>query len=287
MSLKSSNRARRPPGNPKLATAISRLEQSPGPERAAALRSRLMSAPLLIAVHDLPEAFASDPQAGVRFLTETRADGGRVVCGFSSHESLAAKAPTAVGLSIDPATLLDWLIASDCDGLLLDPAGPSAFVSHDDARELLGLPRRENARRRPAVRHANEKLLHDGLERLLAEGAGGRASVRETTTSKGLRFECGEGESLRLVLEAAALAADERERAEVLFEEFAGGVDDLPPLEGTPEVKPADDFVALFSGDLARPTRAGVKIFTWVFGFSPDCSLEIGLEAGQSTPSSS
>jgi hypothetical protein len=149
------------------------------------------------------------------------------------------------------------------------------------------LPRREGGGRRPAARSASENLLHDGLERLLAGGEGGRASVREATTAKGLRFECGEGGSLRLVLESSALAADERERAEVLFEEFAGGLEELPPLEDIPEAKPADDFVALFSGDLDGPTRATLKIFAWVFGFPPDCPLEIGLEADQPMPSSS
>jgi hypothetical protein len=281
MSLKSSNRARRPEGNPKLAAAIARCPGRPTPEQRATLRRRLMAAPLLIAIHDLPEGIAASPEGEttVRFLQEDRGEDERVLCGFTSPESLAAKAPTAVGLSIDPATLLDWLIAGGFEGLLLDPAGPSAFVSHDDAREILGLPRRADGGHRATVRPESEQVVHDGLERLLSEaGAHRLAIVREATTGKSLRFERGDGDTLQMVLPADSLAIDERERAEVLFEEFAGGADDLPPLDEPADGKPDTDFVALFSGDLVRPTRAAGKVFTWVFGFPPGFRLEIDLD---------
>ncbi len=281
MSLKSSNRARRPTGNPRLAAAIARCKGSPTPEKRSELLGRLMAAPLLVAIHDLPEEIGRGGETAVRFLVQVRAEGGIVVCGFSSHESLSAMAPSAVGFSIDPATLLDWLIASDCEGLILDPAGASAFVSNDDARQLLGLPRRARGSRRAGVFRGTEKLLHDALERLLGDSEHHRlAIVREPATAKSLRFERGEGDSIRLVLATAPLAVDERERAGVLFEEFAGGADDLPPLEGAPGPAAAEDFVALFSGDLVRPIQAGIKIFTWVFGFQPGIALEIELAGG-------
>jgi hypothetical protein len=281
MSLKSSNRARRPGGNPKLAAAIARCQGHPTPEQRKTLRSRLMAAPLLLAVHDLPEGITTSPEGetAVRFLQEDRGEGERVLCGFTSPESLAAKAPSAVGLSIDPATALDWLIAGGFEGLLLDPAGPSAFVSHDDAREILGLPRRPDGGHRAASRPESEQVVHDGLERLLSDaGEHRRAIVREASTGKSLHFERGDGDTLQLVLPADSLAVDERERAEVLFEEFAGGADELPPLDDPADAKPDSDFVALFSGDLARPTRAAGKVFSWVFGFPPGFSLEIDLE---------
>lgn len=284
MSLKSSNRARRPEGNPKLAAAIARCQQRPGPEPRAALLSRLMAAPLLIAIHDLPEGIRSEPEGvtTVRFLQQERGEGGRVVCAFSSPEALAALAPSAVGLSVDPATVLDWLIAGGCDGLLLDPAGPSAFVSSDDAHELLGLPRRAEGRRRSAVRQESEQVLQDGLSQLLAAGnACPQAIFRETTTSKSLQFERSDADGVRMVLAGGSLAADERARAEVLFDEFAGGADDLPPLEDAAPAAPAGDFAALFSGDLARPTQAAIKVFTWVFGFPPGFILEVELADGQ------
>ncbi len=279
MSLKSSNPARRPAGNPKLAAAIARCKGSAIPEKRSDLLKQLMAAPLLVAIHDLPEDIGRDGEAAVRFLVQVRAEGGVVVCGFSSPESLSARAPAAVGFSADPATLLDWLIASNCEGLILDPAGPSAFVSNDDARQLLGLPRRASGSRRAGVSRGTEKLLHGALERLLGDSERHRlATVREPATAKSLRFERGEGDSIRLVLATAPLAVDERERAGVLFEEFAGGADDLPPLEGAPEPAAAQDFVALFSGDLVRPIQAGLKIFTWVFGFQPGIVLEVELE---------
>lgn len=279
MSLKSSNRARRPPGNPKLAAAIARAAARPGGEAHAAVLARLMAAPLLIALHDLPEGLAGGPggETAVRFLTEERGPGERILCGFTSHEALAASAPTAVGLAADPATLLDWVIASGCEGLLLDPAGPSAFVSQDDARELLGLPRRAPAGRRPGTRPESERLLHDALARLLAAGEGlAGVTVREKTTGRSVRFERGDGDTVRMVLAAAPLASDERVRAGLLFDEFAGGDDDLPAADGPPPA--VTDFVVLFGGDPERAARAGVKVFAWVFGFPPGFALEVEPE---------
>jgi hypothetical protein len=241
-----------------------------------------MAAPLLIAVHDLPEGITSSPEGetAVRFLQEVGGEGDRVLCGFTSPESLAARAPSAIGLSIDPATALDWLIAGGFEGLLLDPAGPSAFVSHDDAREILGLPRRAGGGHRATARPESEQVVRDGLERLLSDaGKHCRAIAREASTGKSLRFERGDSDTLQMVLPADSLAVDERERAEVLFEEFAGGADDLPALDDPADAKPDADFVALFSGDLDRPTRAAGKVFTWVFGFPPGFSLEIDLES--------
>jgi hypothetical protein len=240
-----------------------------------------MAAPLLLAVEDLSQPLASGPDGAtpLRFLSEARSEGERVLCGFSSHESLAARAPSAIGLGVDPATVLDWLVESGCEGLLLDPAGPSAFVSHDDARELLGLPRRAQDGRRGAPRPECEDTLRAGLGKLLAAEDGTSAAlVRERSTGKALRFERGEGDTLRLVLDGAPLAADERARAAVLFEEFAGGADDLPPLDDAPAPEPASNWIALFSGDLERPTRAGVKVFSWVFGFPPGFALDVALE---------
>ena len=90
MSLKSSNPARRPAGNPRLAAAIARCKGSPTPEKRSELLERLMAAPLLVALHDLPEEIGRGGETAVRFLVQVRAEGGIVVCGFSSHESLSA-----------------------------------------------------------------------------------------------------------------------------------------------------------------------------------------------------
>lgn len=295
MSLKSSNRARQLPAHAKLAAAIARCQGRSAPEQHANLLERLMAAPLLVAIEGLPEGFAfgAEGETPVRFLSEERAEGERVVFGFSSPEALAAKAPAAVGLLVDPATVLDWIIAGGVEGLVLDPAGPSAFVSHDDARQLLGLPRRAGGGRRAGALSENERVLQDGLAGLVEEEAEHQqAVVREASTAKALQFDRVEGGALRMVLDAATLAGDERARAEVLFEEFAGGADDLPPLEDGEDTAPASEFVALFSGDLERPTRAALKVFTWVFGFPPGFALEVelgkdqSLAAGASMPSS-
>lgn len=236
-----------------------------------------MGGPLLIAIHDLPDGIRAEADGAtpVCFVQEERGAGERVLCGFSGPETLAAKAPTAVALAVDPATVLDWLIAGDASGLVLDPAGPSAFVSQDDARELLGLPRREEGPHRAGLRGAAEQLLLDVLTGMLDPASGRQhATVREATTGKALRFERGDGDTVRMVLGAEGLSCDERERAAVLFEEFAGGAADLPPRPDTPEPGPERDFVALFTGDAARPARAAAKVFGWVFGFPPGFTLE-------------
>ena len=96
MSLKSSNPARRPAGNPKLAAAIARCQGSPSAEMRSDLQKRLMAAPLLVAIQDLPEGFGPGGETAVRFLVQKRGE-GIIVCGFSSHEALTALAPSAVG----------------------------------------------------------------------------------------------------------------------------------------------------------------------------------------------
>ena len=82
---------------------------------------------------------------------------------------------------------------------------------------------------------------------------------------------------LVMVLAGQRLADDERTRAGMFFAQLAGD-DDLPPAENaTAEVSP--DFVAMFTGDTARPAEAAVKIFAWVFGFPPGFELEVDRDA--------
>lgn len=280
MALKSSSLACQPPGNPKLGSAIARFAEDPGQERHEELLESLMAGPLLIAIRELPEAL--DPSQGeegqVRFVTAEGPDGKRVVCGFSSPRSLTALAPAAVALAVDPASLLDWVVETGMEGLLLDPQGPSAFVSNDAARQLLGLPPRARAGGRAiSLQGGPEKAILEALGRLLERAQPDAcAIVRETRTAKSVRFERADDASLRMVLHGVELAQDERERARMLLDELAGHAEDLPPLEtGGEEQEEAADLQALFSGDAIRPARAAIKVFTWVFGFQAGFELEI------------
>jgi hypothetical protein len=279
MALKSSSPARHPPANPKLGPAIARFAEDPGRQQQAKLLECLMAGPLLIAIRELPEALdpSQSEEGRVRFVTAESHDGERVVCGFSSSRSLAALAPAAVALAADPASLLDWIVATGMEGLLLDPQGPSAFISNDAARRVLGLsPRARSAGRSISLRDGPENAMREALERLL-EGAGPAADaiVRETRTGKSVLFARAEDGALRMVLSSAALAQDERERARMFFDELAGPADDLPHHDAEKREERAD-FQALFSGDATRPAKAAVKVFTWVFGFQAGFNLEIG-----------
>jgi hypothetical protein len=280
MALKSSSPARQPPANPKLGPAISRFAADPSLERRGELLESLMAGPLLIAIRELPEALdpSQSEEGQVRFVTAESPDGARVVCGFSSSRSLTALAPAAVALAVDPASLLDWIVETGMEGLLLDPRGPSAFVSHDAARRLLGLPpRARSAGGSASLRNGPETAMSEALGRLLERsGPEARAIVRETRTGKSVLFARAEDGALRMVLSSAELAQDERERARMLFDELAGHADELPPLDaGGAEQEERADFQALFDGDAARPARAAVKVFTWVFGFQAGFDLEI------------
>jgi hypothetical protein len=190
----------------------------------------------------------------------------------------AALAPAAVALAADPASLLDWIVATGMEGLLLDPQGPSAFISNDTARRLLGLPPRAgSAGRSISLRDGPENVMREALEHLVeCSGPEAHAIVRETRTGKSVLFAREEDDALRLVLSGAALAQDERERAQMLFDELAGHADELPHLEaGSADRGECADFQALFSGDAARPAKAAIKVFTWVFGFQAGFELEI------------
>jgi hypothetical protein len=278
MALKSSSLARQPASNPKLGPAISRFSENSSRERRGELLESLMAGPLLIAIRELPEALdPSESEEGrVRFITAENPDGARVVCGFSSPRALTALAPAAVCLAVDPASLLDWIVETGMEGLLLDPQGPSAFVSNDDARQVLGLPPRPRAAGRAmSLRDGPENAMHEALRRLL-EGGGpeAHATVRETRTGKCVLFSKDGDGALRMVLSGGALAQDERERARMLFDELAGHADELPPVDAA-QREEWTDFQAIFSGDAARPAKAAIKIFTWVFGFQAGFELEI------------
>ena len=280
MSLKSSRPERYAPGNPKLAEAIARCGKDSGPEARAALLESFTALPLLLAIHELPDDLepGQGGEATVRFVTAQESGRGRVVCGFSGFQALAAKAPAAVALAVDPASVLDWIVTSGAEGLLLDPAGPSAFLSRGEARELLGLPPPPPPPRRPiSLGEQPEGAVREALQLLLEAGRpGDGASIRETRTGMSVLFERAEGDALRMVLGIATLADDERARAQMLFDELAGGAEGQP---GDDEAKQEDadwaDFEALFGGDVARPAEAAVKVFTWVFGFPPGFELEI------------
>jgi len=280
MALKSSSPACQPSANPKLGPAIARFAQDPGREQHAKLLECLMAGPLLIAIRELPEVLdpSQSEEAQIRFVTAENPDGERLVCGFSSSRSLAALAPAAVALAVDPASLLDWIVETGMEGLLLDPQGPSAFISNDAARRVLGLrPRSWSPGRSISLGDGPENAMREALERLLERaGPGAHAIAREPLTGKSALFARAEGDALRLVLSSAALAQDERERARMLFDELAGHADDLPPLDaGAAEREEYVDFQALFSGDAIRPARAAIKVFTWVFGFQAGFDLEI------------
>jgi hypothetical protein len=201
-----------------------------------------------------------------------------VVCGFSSARSLAAKAPAAVALAVDPASLLNWVVEANMEGLQLDPQGPSAFISNDEAREALGLPPRPgSAGRSISLGPEAENAVREALEHLMERADhDAHAIVREARTAKSVLFARAEGDGLMMVLRTGELAQDERERARILFDELAGHADDLPEAEAAaPEREEWADFQALFSGDAGQPAKTAIKIFTWVFGFLPGFELQI------------
>lgn len=280
MALKSSRPDRHADGNPRLAAALARAHDDASPERRAELLESLRAGPLLIAIEALPDPF--DPtqggEASVRFVTAEHEQQGRLLCGFSSYRALAAQAPAAVALGVDPASVVDWIAATGMTGLWLDPKGPSACVSLAEARAWLGLPALPGAERRSGAQPGEREMaVREALRGLLEAGdPTSRATLREPRTGKSLRFER-EDQTLRMRLPAACLASDERARAELLFEELAGDAElpALPDREQKPDACESGDLQALFAGEVEQPARAAMKTFTWVFGFPPGFELEI------------
>lgn len=268
-------------GNPRLATALERLRDEPSRARRAELLEKLRAGPLLLGVRELPEAFepAQGEEARLRFVTAEVPGEGRMLCGFSSADSLFARAPAALPLPVDALALAEWMLGHEVAGLLLDPGGAATVLSRDELRGLLGLPPL-TPRRSVSLGDAPENAVRAALEGLVGEADAAFVALREPRTGKSIRFERADEGLLRLVLPFASLSEDERARAEMLFEEWAGAAEELPAAELE---KPQDDaggadFLALFVGDLERPARAAVKIFTWVFGFPP--GFEVEAETG-------
>lgn len=265
------------PAPSKLATALERLRDEPSRARRAELLAVLRDGPVLLGVRELPEGFepAQGDEAQLRLVTAEVPGEGSMLCGFSSPDALGARAPAALPLAVEATTLAEWMLARDLPGLLLDPGGAATVLSRDEARGLLGLPPL-TPRRSISLGDAPENAVRAALEDLLNREGASHVELREARTGKSLRFERAEDGLLRLVVPGASLSGDERARAEMLFDELAGAAGDLPEIE--PE-KPqeddlAPDFQALFGGDLERPARAAVKVFTWVFGFPPGFAVE-------------
>ena len=148
-------------------------------------------------------------------------------------------------------------------------------MSNDDARAILGLPRRSGRGRSVSLGDGPEETARTALAGLLEDmDPNARTSLREPRTGKCVLFRRAAGDALMMVLARAPLAEDERARADIFFTQLAGDLDDLPRADGG-EAEPPPDFVALFSGDTARPAEAALKVFTWVFGFPPGFALEI------------
>ena len=263
-------------GNPKLAAALERLQEEPTRQHRAEMLESLRAGPLLLAVRELPECF--DPAEGegaeLRFLTADVPEAGKMLCAFSGTAALAARAPSALALWSDPTQLAEWMLARDLEGLLLDAGGAATVLSRDEVRGLLGLAPLSPRGRSLSLGDAPENAVREALEGLLGEEACERIRVLETRTAKSIWLEQAGDGLLRLVLPGADLAPDERARAEMLFDELAGA--DLPEaeLEKPDDDGSARDFQALFAGDLDRPARAAVKVFTWVFGFPPGFEVE-------------
>ncbi len=296
--------------NAKLASAVARYAGDPTPEQRAALVEALLSAPLLMAIKELPEGFdpAASEEGAVRFVTtETPGSGSghgsesdsdsdvagarRVVCGFSSIDALTAKAPAGVWVLLDPLVVLQWIVDADMDGIVLDPqgtsviktkataAGASAFVSNDDARRVLGLPlrRRGAGGRALSISEAPENAIHDAVARLLERSdLDSHVIVREAKTGKFVLFARAIDDSVMMVVRASSLARDELERTRMLFDEMAGDLGELDDVgSAAGEGEEWADFQALFSGDVGRAAKAALKVFTWAFGFPPGFELEI------------
>ncbi len=281
---------RQPPANRKLSNAIVRYAGDPRPEHRAALLEALQAGPLLMAIKELPEGFdpAATEEGAVRFVTTEvpGAEAGearRVVCGFSDIGALRAKAPAGVWVMLDPLVVLQWIVDTDMEGLLLDPdakaKGAPALVSNDDARSALGLPRRGRSGRALSLGEEPENAIHEAVARLLERSdLDSHVIVREAKTGKFVLFARAIDDSVMMVVRASPLARDELERTQMLFDELAGDVEDLDGAGATGargEGEDWADFQALFSGDIGQVAKAAVKVFTWAFGFPPGFELEI------------
>jgi hypothetical protein len=283
MSLMPFDSVRKPPGNAPLRRAIARLSREPTAESRNAVHACLVAGPLLIALRELPRQVGTAPEAltgeiPIQFVTGQAPGGAPVLAAFSDVEEVVRRAPAGVWLAVAPLVLLHWIVEEGFQGLMLNPEGPSAYVSRDAVLRILGMEDRlPRSGRSLSMDEGPENAIRDALTRLVEEGGGaGFVVAREPRTGKAVRFSPDPDGSLRMDLSSAELDGDERTRARLMFDELAGGADDLPPLEdgAVTEEAPAA-YVAIFSGDVGRAAKAAVKVFTWVFGFPPHFELRI------------
>ncbi|MDH3213267.1 MAG: SseB family protein [Myxococcales bacterium] len=282
MSFKPFDSGRNPPENAPLRKAIAKLSAEPTPENRAAVHAGLTAGPLLIALRELPKEVGPDPQAltgdiPIQFVTSKAPGGAPVLAAFTDAEAVAKRAPAGVWLGVAPLELLNWIVEEGFEGLMLNPEGPSAYISRDAVLRLLGMEDRvPRSGRSLSISKGPENAIRDALTGL-QEDAHPPAFViaREPRTGKSVRFSPEADGALRMDLTAAELDSGERTRAQLMFDELAGGADDLPPQEQGPEAEAPAAYVAIFAGDVGRAAKAAVKVFTWVFGFPPNFELRI------------
>jgi hypothetical protein len=265
--------------NPRLRDAIARHQARLTPETRAQLHECLLAGPLLVALRELPkqpEAGAQAPagEMPVEFVTHPGPDGGRILAGFSDPEAVTARAPAAVWFATEPRSILTWLVEEGLGGLLLNPQGPSAFVSGEDLLRMLArVDSRPRQRGALAGSHESENRIRGALERLLDAGvADDGITLEEPRTGRRVQFAGTPDGSLLMVVSRADLASDELERARLMFHELAGLDDDAPSAGEDPE---PGDFQAIFSGDAGHAAKAALKVFTCVFGFPAGFDLDV------------
>jgi hypothetical protein len=274
---------RKPPENAPLRRAIAKLVSDPTPENRAAVHAALVAGPLLIALRELPKEMGCDPQAlagdiPIQFVT-SKAPGGRpVLAAFTDAQAVAKRAPAGVWLGVAPLALLNWIVEEGLEGLMLNPDGVSTTLSRDAVLRILGMEDRvPRSGRSLSISEEPENAIREALTRL-QDGAGptGCVIAREPRTGKYVRFTPDLDGALRMDLAAAELDGDERTRARLMFDELAGGADDLPPLEGDGNSHEAPAaYMAIFAGDAGHAAKAALKVFTWIFGFPPNFELRI------------
>ena len=270
------------PENPKLRKALARLTTRANRENRARLYEHVLNGPLLVALRALPSGLGRGPldpaaESTIQFVTAAGTDGRGAIAAFSDPAAVAARAPAAVWLAIDPHALLTWIGTEGAGGLVLNPAGLSAFIPSEDVRELVGLQaaRRRQSRSADDV-SAPEKTIREALNSLYDKSQKCAFLVlREPRTEKAVRFARALDGSLMLDVSAATLSRDEIQRAKLMFDDLAGCADDLP--RGECDAEPTS-FKAIFSGDPSLAAHSALKIFTWVFGFPPSFELSVEMQ---------
>ena len=128
--------------SPNIQTAIAQLSASPSDANRSVLYQALKYGQLFLAARSIPEEWTRGPvrlesATTVSLLTSSGPDGREALLAFTSHEDVQKRSRNSASFSMRSRDVLALILESGFSALVLNPAGPWAYIPRKDIEKIL------------------------------------------------------------------------------------------------------------------------------------------------------